>query len=216
MNPTSKNIEVKRKARYFTNELNIEKIETVWFLLHGYGQLAENFIKKFPALDNSSNYTVAPEALSRFYTDDGFGKIGASWMTREERENEIDDYVYYLTQLYGTVVKEFKGKKVKLNVFAFSQGTSTACRWLQKSGIKADKLILWGGFLPPDFNLAGWKNVFGSLLLVTGKKDEYLPLEKLEEGKRIIEKYYVDYFVHVFNGGHEMKEKVVNEVLSLV
>jgi predicted esterase len=216
VNPISRNIEVKRKARYYTNELSLETVETVWFILHGYGQLAGNFIKKFPALDNSKNYLVAPEALSRFYTDNGFGKIGASWMTKEERENEIEDYVSYLNRLYGEIEKELNGRKVKLNVFAFSQGTSTACRWLQKSGIKADKLILWGGFLPPDFLLGNWKKVFDSLLIVAGKEDDFLSPEKIKEGKKVLDKYSVDYFVHTFDGGHEMKEKVVNEVLSLL
>lgn len=216
MNPIQKNIEVKRNARYYTNELSPESVETIWFILHGYGQLAGNFIKKFPALANSKNYLVAPEALSRFYTDNGFGKIGASWMTKEERENEIEDYVSYLNRLYGAIEKELNGREVKLNVFAFSQGTSTACRWLQKSGIKADKLILWGGFLPPDFLLGSWKKVFDSLLIVAGKKDDFLSPEKIKEGKKVLDKYSVNYFVHIFDGGHEMKEKVVNEVLSLL
>lgn len=213
MNPISRNIEVKKTARYFTNEVNREQVETVWLLLHGYSQLAESFIKKFPALDNGKNYLIVPEALSRFYTDNGFGKTGASWMTREERENEIDDYVFYLTELYSAVVKELNGKKIKLNVFAFSQGTSTACRWLQKSGTKADKLILWGGFLPPDFNLNDWKSAFETLLIAAGKEDEYLTPEILEEGKKQLDKYRVNYSVHLFEGGHEMKEKVVNEVM---
>ncbi len=44
MNINPNNITVKRTARYFINGVDFEKAETVWFLLHGYGQLAENFI----------------------------------------------------------------------------------------------------------------------------------------------------------------------------
>lgn len=216
MKTISRNISVKKTARYFTNEVSPSSVESVWFIFHGYSQLAENFIKKFPAIDNEKNYLVTPEALSRFYTDNGFGKVGASWMTKEDRENEIADYVSYLTELHNSIRDELGGREVKLNVFAFSQGTSTACRWLERSGLKADKLILWGSFIPPDFNLNNWKKVFNSLLIVTGKEDEYLSEEKLEEGRKLLNIHGVNYSVHIFDGGHEMKEKVVNEVLSLI
>ena len=42
---------VPKTAKYFTlGELN-ENTETVWFVIHGYGQLAEYFIKKFKVLE---------------------------------------------------------------------------------------------------------------------------------------------------------------------
>ena len=48
---------------------------------------------------------MAPEALSRFYADVTPGRhgptstVGATWMTREDRENEIRDYVAYLDEM---------------------------------------------------------------------------------------------------------------------
>jgi len=208
------NIEVKKTARYFMNEINSDSVETVWFIFHGYGQLAENFIKKFPTLDNGKNLLTAPEALSRFYTDNGSGKIGASWMTREDRENEIKDYTAYLNGLYELILEKLKGKTFRFNVFAFSQGASTASRWLQSGGRKADRLILWGGFLPPDFKMEQWNKSFNCLHIITGKEDEYFPPGKLEEGKIILDAHSVNYKVRIFEGGHEMKEKAVNEIMS--
>ncbi len=209
----SENIQVKKTARYYANEVEPGNVETIWFLLHGYSQLAENFIKKFPLLDNGKNHLIAPEALSRFYIDNGFGKTGASWMTKEDRENEIDDYVCYLTDLYELTRNQFD-RNTGLNVLGFSQGTSTVSRWLQRSGIKADKLILWGGFLPPDFDLKLWEKSFESLLIVAGSDDEFLTKEKLAEGKELLDKHLVNYSLHLYDGGHEMKEKAVNEVLN--
>ena len=49
---------------------------------------------------------VAPEALSRFYVESS-GKthadthVGASWMTREDRLSDIEDYVEYLDALHA-------------------------------------------------------------------------------------------------------------------
>jgi predicted esterase len=215
MKISSNNIQVKKTARYYTNEIEPGNVEAVWFLLHGYGQLAENFIKKFPILENGKNYLAAPEALSRFYLDNGYGKTGASWMTKEDRENEIADYTGYLSAIYNNILKELNGRKIKLNVVGFSQATSTVCRWLQRSGIKADNLILWGGFLPDDFNLEKWNEAFDSLLIVAGNKDEFVPMYKFTEGQKLLDKYAVKYDMHIYDGGHEMKEKNISEVFAL-
>lgn len=158
---------------------------------------------------------VAPEALSRFYLDNGFGKTGASWMTKEDREYEIDDYVCYLTDLFELVRNQFN-RNINLNVLGFSQGTSTVCRWLQRSGIKANKLILWGGFLPPDFEMGKWNSVFDSLLIVAGNADEFLSADNLNVGKVLLDKHKVNYSLHLFEGGHEMKEKVINDLFSKI
>ena len=36
---------------------------------------------------------MAPEGLSRFYLEGFSGKVGATWMTREDRLNDIDNYL---------------------------------------------------------------------------------------------------------------------------
>ena len=74
----------------------------LWYVLHGYGQLAAPFLDDFRAIDDGTRLIVAPEALSRFYEGDvqarlhKDAKVGASWMTREDRDAEIADYVAYL------------------------------------------------------------------------------------------------------------------------
>ena len=61
-----KNISITKTARYFILGDASEKIEEVWFVCHGYAQLANYFIKNFEVLDNGKNLIVAPEGLSRF------------------------------------------------------------------------------------------------------------------------------------------------------
>lgn len=92
-------LEVQRTAKIVSLG-NIDANTTdVWLVVHGYGQLAERFINKFTTLLNESTAIIVPEALQRFYLDGTGGKIGASWMTREERELDIKDNHYYLDQV---------------------------------------------------------------------------------------------------------------------
>ena len=118
-------LQVKRTARYFTlGELN-ESTQNVWFVLHGYGQLAQFFIRKFEVLNDGQTFIVAPEALSRFYLEGVSGRVGASWMTKEERPHEISDYIFYLNHLYDTLLEGRDVYKLTINFLGFSQGTAT-------------------------------------------------------------------------------------------
>src|SRR5207245_2948078 len=59
-------IRVARTAPY--EVLGSEKTaREIWFVLHGYGQLASSFIRAFAPLDDGTRLIVAPEALNRFY-----------------------------------------------------------------------------------------------------------------------------------------------------
>ena len=77
----------------------------MWVVCHGYRQLARRFIREFQGIAGAERRIVAPEGLSRFYLDEEGGphgpeaRVGATWMTREDRIAEIDDYVAYLDAL---------------------------------------------------------------------------------------------------------------------
>ena len=60
------------------------------------------FLGYCQALEDESRVLVAPEGLSRFYVNATHGLVGASWMTREDRQHEIDDYVGYLDAIYNS------------------------------------------------------------------------------------------------------------------
>lgn len=210
---TSHTIPVTRTARYFTlGEMN-EGTRHVCFVLHGYGQLAEFFIRKFEHLRDDQTYIVAPEALSRFYLNENPGRVGASWMTREERLTEIDDYVAYLDSIYKTVFQHHSPDKVRVTVLGFSQGTATACRWIDKGTLRCDRLILWAGYFAN-----GIRDVIDPDLLPTletyfvyGNEDEFLtqlnPTEYLAKLKTDLP------FLKVleYNGGHAIDANVLRE-----
>src|SRR5881296_2809116 len=60
-------IGVSRTARYFTLGDCSPGVGEVWFVCHGYGQLASRFLEKLRVLDDGRRYLLAPEGLSRFY-----------------------------------------------------------------------------------------------------------------------------------------------------
>jgi hypothetical protein len=82
-------ITVSKKARYYQIGEASPIIKKVWIVLHGYAMLSEFFIKKFENLNDGSTLIIAPEALNRFYIDGTYNRVGASWMTKEERITDI-------------------------------------------------------------------------------------------------------------------------------
>src|SRR3989475_8204908 len=98
-------ISVTRTARYFTLGDPAGGVEEVWFACHGYAQLAGRFLEKLRVLEDGRRYVVAPEGLSRFYLTESptERRVGATWMTREDRLSESDDYVRALDAAYAGV-----------------------------------------------------------------------------------------------------------------
>lgn len=206
-------LSVPRTARYVTLGNEVAPGD-IWFVLHGYGQLAARFIRQFAAIDDGARLIVAPEALSRFYLEaGGSDKIGASWMTREDRLTEIADYVRYLDALYLIVGAETAQRVV---VLGFSQGTATAARWLATGTARADRLILWGGEVPPDLDLAAahsrWAET--AVLLVAGTTDQYITPKVLARDEARLRAHGIGYRVERFEGGHEILTDVLTRVAA--
>jgi len=206
-----KNIIVPKTARYFIlGELN-EQTDTIWIVLHGYAQLANYFIKNFESIQQPNNIIVAPEGLHRFYWQGFSGMVVASWMTKEDRLEDIKDYSNYLEMVYNEVVSTFKNKKVKINVFAFSQGTATTLRWLSIKKPLIHNLILWGGTFPADINFDMDKVYFNSLntYFVMGTKDEYISEKDVEEQENTLKKNEIRFQSIRFEGKHEIEQKTL-------
>ena len=146
---TEHHVSVQRTARFYTLGTVSPTTKRVWFVLHGYGQLARYFLRRFDVVANDDTVVIAPEGLSKLYTDAEYGKIGASWLTREDRDNEISDFVTYLDQVWDMVLGDRDPATLHVTLMGFSQGASTVCRWLEKSRyVRADRLMLWAGFFP--------------------------------------------------------------------
>ena len=181
---------VDRTARYWTlGGDGAGDPDEVWFVLHGYKQLARRFLRRFEAIANEKRLVVAPEGLSRFYVSSGGGRhgaesvVGASWMTREDRLAEIDDYVRYLDRLADRF-----DSGARVTVLGFSQGVATASRWVTAGAIRPRRLLLWGDFLPPDLDLERAEEAMDGVevVLVRGSDDPALsPKLAAREAERL-------------------------------
>ncbi len=198
---------VNKTAHYYT--LGENNAKTIWFVLHGYGYSAAHFIKKFEPILDKHILIVAPEGLSKFYLNGvGIdGKVGASWMTKENRADEINDYVNYLNQLYATVLKD--NASAKINIVGFSQGGATACRWLANGKIKCANFILWASVFPEDMS---FEKIIGvNTFFLYGDKDKYVTEERIATQKEIFKKSGINIKTTIFNGKHDVPESVLLE-----
>lgn len=219
----SHTIVVPRTARYYTLGPMHGFPRELWFVCHGYGQLAGRFIKQFAPLDDGTRLIVAPEALSHFYLDpipqrrhDPSPRVGASWMTRHEREAEIADYVAYLEQLATGVRHPLAGAAPRIVVLGFSQGTATVSRWLAASELRVDQLVLWAGAIPPELYLAAWASRLrgAAITLVIGDSDEYAnPATVAAEAERL-STAGVAFTMVRFSGGHTIDGAALQQLAS--
>lgn len=207
-------ISIQKTAQYVTIGTLNEHTENVWFVIHGYGQLAEHFIKKFKVLDDGKTVIIAPEALSRFYLNGFTGRVGATWMTRHERDFEILDYINYLNLLYNTVFKDTDISKLKIHILGFSQGTSTVARWCMNEAIKYDKLILWAGYFGNGIAdvIEPIKLTEKEIIVCYGKTDEFLVKIDIEQYENDIQQVIPQVQIYTFEGGHTIDEELLLKI----
>jgi predicted esterase len=217
-------IEVTRTARYYTLGAEVMAPREIWFACHGYGQLAAHFARHFEPLDDGTRLIVVPEALSRFYFGDPRrgdhgpdAMVGATWMTREDREREIEDHVRYLDALYTTIRKERGRARARVVVLGFSQGVATVCRWLARGSVRADRLVLWGGRLPVDIFPMAPTSPFRSLsvTLVVGTADDFVSPLLAAEQEALLRTEKLAFEVCRFDGGHSLDAAMLRQLAGV-
>lgn len=202
-----------RTARYFTLG-SAEGATDIWFVCHGYGQLAARFLERFRPIEAGHRCIVAPEGLSRFYLTESptERRVGASWMTREDRLHEIEDYVRYLNAVYAQVVRG----KARITALGFSQGSATACRWVAQGSSRIDRLIVWGGEVPPDLDLTEQRVAerlrTAHLTLVYGTGDEFFTPKIIAATETRLRDHDILYALTPFEGGHEIDEATLRQL----
>jgi predicted esterase len=204
------------KARYYKLGEIAPQTKKVWFVIHGYGQLAQYFIKKFSALENPETCVIAPEGLSRFYLEDvtkrsqsGNNKVGATWMTRENRLMDIENYLTYLNSIFRKEIpNSFSGQ---ITLFGFSQGGATVSRWALDGKVSYDRLILWAGIFPNDMDFEKGTSLFKDkeIIEVFGDQDPFLTDSRLIEMKELNKKLSLEPTLIEFKGGHEIDQQTL-------
>jgi len=209
---------VARTARY--QQLGEFSLATrqLWLVLHGYGQLAEYFIRHFAALhaaDPAGTVIVAPEALSRFYLHGTTGRVGASWMTRADRLADIEDQANYLSLLLASLLAQCPSN-TQVTVLGFSQGTATASRWLTHCAghWRPQHLILWAGDFPADIEASRAKQAVQGLAVsvVCGDQDAYVSPAQLHEQATVLRRHGAQVATHSFAGGHALHPELLHQL----
>ena len=210
-------LRVTRTARYYVRGEIGPRLSQLWFVCHGYGQLAVPFVEGLSVLADETRLLVAPEALSRFYLGGAHPSVGASWMTREDRLNEIGDYLDYLNTVDRQIRDLLGDRALSVFVLGFSQGAATAARWVCRGTVRADCLVLWGESVPPELDQdpdALSKLASLRLVLVAGSRDRFLDARRRREQRARLQEKGVRFEEIRFNGGHRLDDEVLLRIAS--
>lgn len=214
-------LSVTRTARYYTLGEPSALIRELWIVCHGHGQLAARFLKQCEGIEEPGRMIVAPEALSRYYIDapgepHATARVGATWMTREDRLSEIADYVSYLDALADSLLQQLDPHAVSVHALGFSQGAATASRWFVGGRTRIARLILWGGTVPPDLELRELRARLADaeLLLVSGDSDPVVDPARIAEDEERLLAASVPFRRLQFAGGHRLDAETLATVAS--
>lgn len=209
-------ITVQTDAYIYTHgEINTNT-QYCWVVLHGYGQLASNIIRKFEHLDNK-NFVIAPEGLSHFYWRMQKSIVGASWMTKMHRLDEIQRFSEYLQRVYDMLVAPLP-ENVRIIWVGFSQGGATLLRLLNEAilrgvNLRVDDMLLWGSSIPEDIDYQVFSDFFNShfsektgkkIHYFVGNEDEFISFSQLEELEKFVYDNQIPIKINLFEGKHEI------------
>ncbi len=194
--------------------LNQRKLinQQVWFVCHGLGYLSRYFIGHFANLDPSKHFIIAPQASSKYYLDESYSRVGASWLTKENTKPEIQNVLNYFDQIK---IQENLSDR-EMNILGFSQGVSVALRWTVQRQIACKKLIIYAGKVPleikpaeVDFLLKAKTQIYH----VHGTQDPYLKYLSIPDEKKYLDHLFkgtVNYLT--FDGGHGIDQNILRQI----
>ena len=170
---------------------------------------------KFSEFDADQHFIIAPEGLNRFYQKGFGGDVVASWMTKRDRLEEIDDFAGYLSGIYNLFVDKVQSDCTKI-VMGFSQGGTTAYRWMHHSSVQANLLIGYATWIPEDIDLQTAKTNFSEmkLLYTYGKNDQFLNQTRIAALNSVIEKNKLDVLWEPYDGEHRIEKKQLMHIAN--
>ena len=214
MGQVEKQVTYQTTNSYSTLNTLTAKTKNIWIVFHGIGYLSRYFLKYFKELPSEENYIIAPQAPSKYYLNDQYRHVGASWLTRENTVMETNNVLAYVDKVFA---QENIPGNCQLIVFGYSQGVSIATRWVVHQKLKCHQLVLYAGgipkeFTPKDFNFLVEENT--KITTLVGDKDEYINNDILQsESERITALFSGNAKQIIFKGGHEVKKELLNQFL---
>ncbi len=208
-------ISTQKTARYVTYGRLSEKTKYFWFCLHGSNMLCEQMLYKFNDFNPEEHFVVSPEALNRFYANGFGGDVVASWMTSRDRLEEIADFSNYLSNLYNLYLSKLPQTCQKI-ILGFSQGGTTAFRWLHQNTISANLLLAYSCWIPEDIDLTKSATDLSKLKLIYtfGLQDEYLTKERISLVESIIDKNQLSINLISYEGIHKIDRRHLDDLFQ--
>ncbi len=185
-------------------------------VLHGFGQVARQFIKVFEPLAQKGILVAAPQGAHQFYTHLKKGQVGFSWLTRYERDQSVSDFVAYMEQFYKLLQETCEVDSQRVFMLGFSQGVSMAYRTWAHSSLPVRGVIACGGDLPPDIveKLQGLPPI--QILLVHGRQDEDVSPEKAQEAIKHLRARGLKPKLFDFEGGHVVPSRALPKLEGMI
>ena len=162
------------------NELT-DATKNIWLCFHGLGYLATYFKRYFQTLDAKENNIILPQAPSKFYQGKDFKHVGASWLTRVDTQQEMQNNLNYIHAVLEA--EKVKGDQ-RLILFGYSQGVSIATRFLKNYSDSIKAIVLHSGAVPKELTKQDgdhFKSLCNSFYYIMGTKDEYATPERRKE-----------------------------------
>ena len=167
---------------------------------HGYGETAASHLAALLEIPGVESWTVASiQGLHPFYTRSG--DVVASWMTKLDREEAIEDNLAYVRAAVAEILAA-AGISGPLVYAGFSQGVAMAYRAAAGAGHLCDGLIALAGDVPPELaelDLGG----FPPVLIGRGTGDSWYSEEKLTDDVLLLREKGIQVEFERFEGGHE-------------
>ena len=210
-----KSLQFSYETSYYLSHEPTGKEQEVWIVLHGYGQLAEFFIRKFIPHASENRLFIAPEGTNHNYLKDFQGRVGANWMTSYQRETAIANNHRYLNGMMEEVLSAFE-QPPRIHLLGFSQGAATGTRWASQWKGKLDSLILWGGGFAHDLALEVAKEKFAdtAMILVYGLEDELVTEESKKRQEELLFELGKPINLLSFSGGHELDPQMLERIIN--
>lgn len=168
---------------------------------HGYAETAEDHLRELEAIPGAEHWLLcAVQGLHTFYRG-RTGTIGASWMTRFNRELAIADNLAYVRAVVADLkARHPVGERVVLS--GFSQGVAMAYRAARFCDLHLEGLFALAADVPPDVAAEPWPNP-PRILQARGNSDSGYSAEQMENDLATLTRLGVPHEAFTFAGGHE-------------
>lgn len=208
-----KNISYTTTNTYETLNNLTDTTKNVWIVFHGIGFLSRFFLRYFDTLEPNENYIIAPQAPSKYYLNGEYKHVGASWLTKENTEQETENLIAYINAVLAI---EKIPSTCSIFFLGFSQGVSVAMRYLARTQFSCDKLILYAGGIPNELKKSDFTYLTEhktKIISVLGNTDAYLTPERLTVEREKMKAIFGDGYERIsFDGGHEVNKEIIQNL----